>query len=443
MGDGRGTVADRLRLMESAVTHTTEAVVVTDVSGDEPVIVFVNEAFCRQSGYQAGEVEGQHPRILVGPETDLDAQLALRDAVTRRSPVTVEILHYAKSGTTYWVENSLTPVFDDDGRCTHVISLQHEITARRMAQAAQFGRYAVLGGIAKGDPLATSLGRIVQMAHPRPAAVLVIEGGRLRPVTPLPLAVRDFMESWQVSSGPDPCTLAAARGERATATSGRGCCWAFPLVGTEGPLGALAVIDPAPEPDGPTDAELCELAALATVALESDRAISRLAHQATHDHLTGLPNRALLLDRLGVALDRLRRKSGTLAVMFVDLDHFKSINDTLGHNAGDGVLADLAGRLVAALRPGDTVARYGGDEFVVICEDVMVDEAREIAKRLISAALVPLPGGLEAGGASVGIALTDRAAETPAAIIRAADAAMYKAKQAGRARVEIDDRCRG
>jgi diguanylate cyclase (GGDEF)-like protein/PAS domain S-box-containing protein len=174
---------------------------------------------------------------------------------------------------------------------------------------------------------------------------------------------------------------------------------------------------------------------------ERKEAESRLAHQALHDALTGLPNRALFLDRLRQALLRARRQAGTVAVLFVDLDRFKLINDSFGHAAGDRLLCDVAGRLEHGLRPSDTIARFGGDELVVLCEDLDGEEgAHVIAQRI--AALFEEPFIVEDGEAflqaSVGIALASEGA-TAEDLIRDADAAMYRAKDRGRARVEVFD----
>ena len=164
-------------------------------------------------------------------------------------------------------------------------------------------------------------------------------------------------------------------------------------------------------------------------AVERKRIEAALAHRALHDPLTRLPNRALLSDRLRLALSRLRRTQTCLAVLFLDLDDFKTINDALGHAAGDQFLIEVADRLRGVLRGGDTAARLGGDEFVVLCEDVAgVDEARGIASRVVE----ELPGGV-----SVGIALAVDGSEDPDTLIRAADAAMYVAKRSGGARFEI------
>jgi diguanylate cyclase (GGDEF)-like protein/PAS domain S-box-containing protein len=167
-----------------------------------------------------------------------------------------------------------------------------------------------------------------------------------------------------------------------------------------------------------------------------------LTHQALHDPLTDLPNRALLVDRIEQALRRLGRHPGRVAVLFLDLDRFKVVNDSLGHAAGDHLLVEVAQRLAAASRPGDTIARFGGDEFVVLCEELHHEnEAITIVGRLADALARPfLHQGRELSlTASVGIASSDDPTVDPAALLRDADAAMYSAKDRGRARHEVFD----
>jgi diguanylate cyclase (GGDEF)-like protein len=177
-------------------------------------------------------------------------------------------------------------------------------------------------------------------------------------------------------------------------------------------------------------------------AIERKRSESRLAHLALHDPLTGLPNRALFLDRLGVALDRSRRTSAAVAVLFLDVDHFKQINDSLGHAAGDRLLAGLADRLRTMLRPMDTVARFGGDEFTLLFEDLSDErEVVLIAERINRAASRPirLQEGEGSITVSIGIAMVADPSIAPDSVIREADAAMYRAKELGRSRYELFD----
>lgn len=167
-----------------------------------------------------------------------------------------------------------------------------------------------------------------------------------------------------------------------------------------------------------------------------------LQHQVLHDTLTGLPNRALLVDRLGQTLNAARGAGTAVAVLFCDLDRFKAINDTYGHQAGDSVLIEVARRLQSAVRPSDTVARLSGDEFVVLCLDTTREQAAAAAARIL-AALKPsiMIGNAEVfASASIGIALSGTEYTTTSELLRDADDAMYVAKEQGRNRSAVYDK---
>ena len=172
----------------------------------------------------------------------------------------------------------------------------------------------------------------------------------------------------------------------------------------------------------------------------------QLVHDALHDRLSGLPNRTLFVDRLTQAIATLPRGNGTLAVLFLDVDRFKVINDGLGHDAGDEVLLELSRRLAALMRPGDTVARFGGDEFVVLCEELEHGaQAALIAHRLQDAISEPVTvGGAEVVVTmSVGIAVASSEDDIASDLLRDADAAMYRAKRDGGAQALLfDDKMR-
>jgi diguanylate cyclase (GGDEF)-like protein len=180
-------------------------------------------------------------------------------------------------------------------------------------------------------------------------------------------------------------------------------------------------------------------------AVERQRSERRLARLALSDPLTGLPNRVLFADRLEQALARAARsttrskKAPRLQVMFIDLDGFKAVNDTLGHLAGDEVLVEVARRLNEQVRDADTVARLGGDEFTVLCEGVHGEGGIALAQRL--AAVLSEPYETEAGearlSAAIGVAVAAPLQEDGAALLRRADAAMYDAKRAGPGRVAV------
>ena len=173
------------------------------------------------------------------------------------------------------------------------------------------------------------------------------------------------------------------------------------------------------------------------VALEEAQA--RLWHLANHDALTGLPNRSLFVDRLATALERERRAHHGVAVLYCDLDRFKPVNDRLGHHYGDAVLVETGRRIAAAVRAADTVCRFGGDEFLVLCENVDdEDQIRAVAERVLDAVEAPITiNGFDASvGVTIGLAFA-RPDDTPDDLLARADLAMYEGKDAGRSRVVV------
>ena len=217
----------------------------------------------------------------------------------------------------------------------------------------------------------------------------------------------------------------------------------LPLRGSDGELLGVAQVDDPADRMLPTHARVRRLEGFArqtALVVEASRHLLRARTDAMHDALTGLPNRTLLLDRAELALARARREHRTVALLFIDLDGFKAVNDAHGHAIGDICLQEVGARLSAAMRPSDTLARLGGDEFVVLCDAVTeADEAVGVAHRLRAALTAPieLPTGPMVVGASIGLALSPSGSSTPLELLRAADVAMYHAKRADSAEVGV------
>ncbi|MDP9228653.1 MAG: EAL domain-containing protein, partial [Actinomycetota bacterium] len=215
-----------------------------------------------------------------------------------------------------------------------------------------------------------------------------------------------------------------------------------PIKGKGNPYGVLGVQTKQRRAFVVEDVDFMQaLANVLANAIERRAAEERTRHEALHDPLTGLPNRSLFLDRLEHALDQMPRHDSAVAVLFLDLDQFKLVNDSLGHAAGDELLAAVSPRLQQALRPGDTVARFGGDEFAVLAEDITNErDAIRVAERIAESLTRPfvLRGREHFASASIGISIGE-GNEEPEALIRDADAALYRAKERGRGGYEIFD----
>ena len=233
----------------------------------------------------------------------------------------------------------------------------------------------------------------------------------------------------------DFCADVVTRGETRLMAGERGETWlGAPLVSADGCLGALALKR---APGAPVFTErdrelLTFVATQIATALERMQLQTRLRRMAQYDGLTGLPNRALLHDRIETAIAAARRAKGRLALLYLDLDRFKEVNDTLGHAAGDVLLHDVAQRLRQCVRDADTVARIGGDEFVVLLADVRrMEDAETVADKIrdVLARPVTMDGHELTVGASIGIARWPENGDSAKDLLLIADAAMYTAKR--------------
>ena len=461
------TCSDVTELVEAeAQRHRSEQWAQRLVQGGSDVVVvveargrvtYVSPSVERQLGHPAAEFVGRTPDELLHPD-DLPALTAAFTDLAGASSRSVEARVRHRDGSWRIFEMLLSDLSDDPVVAGVVVNLR-DVTDRRKAEDLLAEQADLLEAIARGAPLEITLQKITQMTEhgllgSRCAIGMIDSDGtiRVRAAPSLPRQVVNLLDAMGPRSA-EADEIRASTGEfvvydlltderfahvAAFSDHGLVSCRVAPLhaPGSGELLGALSVFLDRDLLLGPLEMDLLARAMnLAAIAIERRRFESTLEYQALYDGLTGLPNRSLLRSRIDDALRRSSRVGTGVAVLFLDLDRFKVVNDSVGHELGD-VLLQLAGeRLREPLRPGDTLGRFGGDEFMVVCTRI-ADEAaaREAAARFANVLAEPftLGGGEVFVTASVGIAFCADADISADALIRNADVAMYRAKAQGR-----------
>lgn len=468
LGDVRDANASlsREQRFTSAVLRTVGAlVVVLDRHGR---IVSFNRACEQLIGIASAAARGRRMAEFV-PTADAAGQFTL-DAhrVGGTDGIRTELIDAA--GNQYLVAWALTVLADDDGNPSHLICTGNDITERERVSAMLRTEREVLGMVAQAENLDRVMNRLcsaIEEQVPSTRASVMI----LNPVTgqlnvaaapSLPAFYIEGLDNLIIGPSAGSCGVAAFTGREVISADittdpwwegfhdlaekvGIVACWSRPMLASTGVvLGTFAVYLGVKREPTREESEIMERAArLAAIALERHQAEERIRFLALYDPLTRLANRTLLGDRLQTAIAQARRSNGRFGLLFIDLDGFKAVNDTFGHDAGDDLLASLAGRLRACVRESDTVARIGGDEFVVLLYGLSGDaaEAEEaaqvVADKIIHATARPeaWQGHMLQVGASIGLAMFPDDGETADALLTRSDDAMYAAKQAGKGRV--------
>ena len=407
VSDQRRAVAQQ-RFQAQLLEAVGDAVVATDLDGR---VRYVNPAAEQLYGWDEAQVLGRSIAEVLLPPDATDRLDGVLEQVRHGQVWTNKLEERRSDGTTHTALVTFAPYLDESGRPAGSISVSTDISdlehtqqllarrARQQAAVAELGRQAA----STDDPR---------------------EVGSLATATARQLLESDV--TVELAWGTDPIGAAGADTVRID-------------IGGSGTLVVSGRDAPALSAE---DVEfLRSLANVVHATLQRHAAVSQLEHLATHDPLTGLANRSLFLDRLEQTRATNRRTGGRFAVLFLDLDGLKSINDGLGHEIGDEVLQLVAERISGVVRPSDTVARFGGDEFAVLCTDVADEQAAgEVTERIRTVLDTGLPtnAGTVSVTASVGIVLGD--ADTDGgALLRDVDTAMYAAKGAGRNRTEVFD----
>jgi len=442
--------AHAVHMRERALDVATSGVMVADARQDHMPIVYVNRAFERLFGYARDELIGADPELLAGETTEREARRELAHALRAGRPHQTTISVHRRDGSSVRVEVTLTPAHDPDGRLVEWIAVVDDITAQvealdRIAGAHQ--REGLLLAELEGA-LRDERHRAQRYLDMAGAVIVVLDPEeRVELVNRAGLELLGHAESDLVGHNWfDVVVPEAARDAARAAVQGlylgdeEDAAHESELLTREGETRVLAWRHTAlRDADGQVTATVSSGVDLT----ERRAAEQQIAYLAYHDSLTGLPNRALLQEHLELALARARRAGTGVALLYLDLDGFKLVNDSLGHPAGDELLCHVSLRLSQRRRDADLLARQGGDEFLLLVADLDRAKAERDAKRVADGLLRALAKPFQISGAefhigaSIGVSLFPRDAADADQLLRHADASMYDAKANGRNAVTV------
>jgi diguanylate cyclase (GGDEF)-like protein/PAS domain S-box-containing protein len=445
------------------VESGSDVVVVTDRHG---YVTYVSPSVRGVLGYEPEQLIGSVSLDLIAEHDRGRARDDFEHAVlTGEETGPAEYLYHHAGGATRYLSATVTNLLASDA-VRGMVLRGRDVTRRRHAERLLQHEAGLLRTIARGLPVEVALNQVARLFTEQiggsacylsvadadgvlrsrasdgapPALIREVDampadswlGRRLRSPGVREMLFRDIAGNEQ--RGPLGDLILEA---------GFAATWVFCITdaATAALLGTVAVLVPEDRDPTPVERDLAERAVnVAAIAIERAIVEAGLQHKAQHDDLTALPNRNLLMERVEQVLLRARRRLTVPAVLFLDLDRFKVVNDSRGHEVGDDLLRQVAARLAGPLRAGDTLGRLGGDEFVIVCEDVGGEEgARTIAHRLLDVFDAPfvLEGGDLFLSASIGVAVAVDADVAADLLVRDADVAMFRAKQQGRARIEV------
>jgi len=446
---------EEIRRLSMVVGVTDNAVLITDA---ERRITYVNEGFTRMFGWRLAEIGGRRPIALLAPHLESEEPAVLDSLRAGTSLRREEILH-GRDGERYWCSIASDPVFDEEGRLVNAVSVLTDITPSKMQEVLQ---HRVLEAIARERPLVEIMGMVcaeVEGILPGIATFITEADAQGRLV---PLAAPSMPEAYRLRVADkarwpvgDPAqeTAWAADGvvcadiagdpafpwpefRGALLDMGYAACWTMPVNAVDGTrLGSVTFHYT--HAHAPSEFHRRLMAAcvhLCALAFERERAKARIRQLAFYDALTALPNRSLLLAKADQALAAAARTGATAAVVFIDLDRFKQVNDSLGHAAGDELLCHVAGQITRDKRAVDIAGRLSGDEFVLVLPDCDAEDSANVVERLQARIAEPheIAGQRLNASASCGIALFPSDGVEIETLLMRADMAMYQAKTSSR-----------
>ncbi|WP_370682603.1 EAL domain-containing protein [Comamonas sp. GB3 AK4-5] len=441
----------------SLVADATDSAVM--ISDGHSRILYVNGGFTRMLGWRSEELAEADPIPLLVPQMPEEFAQTYRGALRAGQPVGREEVVVGKQGQRYWAKVTSNPIVDADGHWRYTITVLTDITRAKMHEVLQ---HRVLEAMARERPLTEVLElvcREVERIAPEVAvSILEVDANQcLRALAgpSLPAAYSQQVDGMAVGPKAGSCGTAAWRNtpvrvddistdplwsgyQHLVQMLGYRSCWSSPIRNGEGEVVATFALYFRETLKGDLldfHQQLMDACThLCTLALERERARARIRQLAFYDSLTGLPNRSLLQARAEQAIASAARNEEQLAVLFIDLDRFKQVNDSLGHSAGDELLCHVASRLQEVLRASDIAGRLSGDEFVVVlpqCDAEHVTYTIERLQGLLAASLQVADATL-AVSASIGIAMYPADGRDMETLLQRADMAMYQAKSGGR-----------
>jgi diguanylate cyclase (GGDEF)-like protein/PAS domain S-box-containing protein len=454
---------EHLRQLSMVVNESDNGIVVTGAYGR---IVYVNSGLTRMLGYELGELRGKRPcEVFAGQHTEPDAANLVQQVRRLADPMRGlkrDILIYAKGGQPLWVSAVINAVRDDGGNIVNFLGVLTDITGTKMHEVLQ---HKVLDAIVQEMPVKDVMILLcheVERVAPEVVASVLSLGtdGCLHTLAApsLPRAVVAAIDGQPAGPSAGSCGTAAWRGEPVVATDiasdplwadyrqlalpyGLLACWSSPIKAEDGTvIGTFAFYYHERRTPSVFHQRLVDLSVhLCTLLLERENNRARIHQLAFYDSLTGLPNRAMLDARTARALVEAKASASTVAVLFVDLNRFKQVNDSQGHAGGDQLLREFAQRFRATVRDMDIVDRLAGDEFLAVLPDCDVQCAIGVIEQLLAELEKPVAifGATIHSSASIGVAMYPRDGEDVETLIHHADIAMYRAKTSGRSHYQF------
>ena len=413
----RKRVESELRKFQWAVEQSPVSIVITDTDAH---ITYTNPKFTEITGYSREEVLGQNPRMLKSGLTSPEVYEQLWATISAGKVWTGELCNRRKNGEIFWEFARVLPIVDADGLVSHYLAVKEDVSERHRIEEQRRLALRVFESSHDGILITDPRGVILDVNQ----AFCELTGYSREEAVGQP--------SRMLNSGHHDENFFQQLFETVEKQEyWRGEIW------NRTKAGAITVVLMTVSAVRDAAGQLTQYVGVFTDITQRKETEQRLEHLAQHDPLTDLPNRSLFRDRLQQAINKNHRDEQSLALLFIDLDHFKEVNDTLGHVVGDQLLVETARRIAACVRNSDTVARLGGDEFTVVLQCVEDREAvARIADDVIEALAAPFVLGQATAhiSASIGIAMCPDNADEPDALTHAADRAMYEAKSEGRNR---------